>query len=86
MEGLGKMITISCPGHLDLAPCNFFLWEFVKGLIYVPPIPRDVEEQKARITKAVTTIDKEMLGRVWQELDYRLDVCHVINDAHIKHL
>ena len=27
-----------------------------------------------------------MLGRVWQELDYRLDVCRVTNGAHIEHL
>ena len=25
-----------------------------------------------------------MLGRVWQELDYRLNVCRVTNVAHIE--
>ena len=27
-----------------------------------------------------------MLERVWQELDYRLDVCRVTNGTHIEHL
>ena len=58
----------------------------MKGLVYVPPIPRDVDELKAQITEAVATIDNAMLGCIWQEFDYRLDVCHVTNGAHIEHL
>jgi hypothetical protein len=27
-----------------------------------------------------------MLQRVWNELDYRVDVCIITNDAHIEHL
>jgi hypothetical protein len=27
-----------------------------------------------------------MLERVWQELDYRIDVCRVTKGGHIKHL
>ena len=49
-------------------------------------MPKDVNELKARITEAVSTIDNAMLGCVWQELDYRLDVCRVTNGAHIEHL
>jgi hypothetical protein len=30
--------------------------------------------------------DSRVLIRVWQELDYRLDVCRVTKDAYIKHL
>ena len=37
---------------------------------------------KARIIAAV----KNMLTRVWQELEYRIDVCRVTRDAHIEHL
>jgi len=28
----------------------------------------------------------DMVTRVWQELDYRIDVCHVTHGAHIEHL
>ena len=27
-----------------------------------------------------------MLTRVWQQFEYRIDVCHVTNGAHIEHL
>jgi len=27
-----------------------------------------------------------MLTRVWQQLEYRIDVCHVTCGAHIEHL
>jgi hypothetical protein len=40
----------------------------------------------ARIIAAVKNIDAPMLTRVWQELEYRIDVCRVARDAHIEHL
>ena len=84
-QWLQQLLLFVPSAHPDLTPCNFLLG-FVKRLVYMPPIPRDMDELKARITEAVTTIDNVMLGRVWQELDYRLDVCRVTNGAHIKHL
>ena len=80
------IIMISCPGLPDLTLYDFFLWGFVKGMVYMPPLPRDVDELKAPITEAVATIDNAMLGRVWQEWEYRLVVCRVTNGAHIEHL
>ena len=58
----------------------------MKGLVYVLPFPRHLDELKTRVTEAVATIDNAMLGRVWQDLDSRLDVCRVTNGAHIEHL
>ena len=46
----------------------------------------DLSEPNIQITEAVTTIDNSMLGRIWQELDFRLDVCRVTIGAHIEHL
>jgi len=28
----------------------------------------------------------QMLQRVWQELDYRIDICRVTKGGHIEHL
>ena len=47
---------------------------------------RDLADLKARIIAAVKTIDAPMLTRVWQELEYRIDVCRVTRSAHIEHL
>jgi hypothetical protein len=41
----------------------------------MPTLPRDLPELRQRIVAAVDTIDVDMLQRVWQELDYRIDVC-----------
>jgi hypothetical protein len=51
----------------------------------VPPLQLDIDELKLRITAAVDTIDRNNLERVWDELDYRLDICRVTNGAHIEH-
>ena len=58
-----------------LSPCDFFLWGYVKGLVFVPPLPTNSEEMKQRITAALETVTKDMLQRVWHELEYRLNVC-----------
>jgi len=49
-------------------------------------LPRDLADLKARIIAAVKNIDELMLMRVWQELEYRIDVCRVTGGAHIEHL
>jgi len=58
----------------------------VKDKVFVPPQPVSVPDLKNRITAAVETITPDLLSRVWQEFDYRLDVCRVTNGAYIEHL
>jgi hypothetical protein len=41
---------------------------------------------RRRIVEAVAAIDHQMLQRVWQELDYRIDICRVTKGGHIEHL
>jgi hypothetical protein len=48
--------------------------------------PASIPDLKNVITVAMETITLDMLIRVWQELDYRLDVCRVTKRAHIEHL
>jgi len=47
---------------------------------------QDLADLKARIIAAVKNIDAPMLTNVWQELEYRIDVCRVTRGAHIEHL
>ena len=63
-----------------------FAWGYVKGLVYVPPLPTNVVELKQRISSALETVTEDMLQRVWDELGYRLDVCRVAGGAHIENL
>ena len=74
------------PRSTDMTPCDFFLWGYVKTLVYVPPLPANANKLKQRITIALETVTQDMLHRVWEELEYRLDVCWVTGGAHIEHL
>jgi hypothetical protein len=38
------------------------------------------------ITAAVALVDCDMLTRVWDEMDYLIDVCRITKGAHIGHL
>jgi hypothetical protein len=67
----------------DLTPCDFFLWGFVKDSVYVPPLPMPIPKLRDQITHALQAITVDMLHRVWDELDYRVDVCRVTQGAHI---
>jgi hypothetical protein len=52
---------------------------------YIPQLPCDLTDLKAWIIAEVKNINASMLMNVWQELEYRIDVCHVTHDAHIEH-
>ena len=49
-------------------------------------LSRDLADLKLLIISAGKNIDALMLTRVWQELEYRVDVCRVTSGAHIEHL
>ena len=56
------------------------------GKVFIPPLPCDLADLKARIIAAVKNIDIPMLTRVWQELEFRIDACRVTRGVHIEHL
>ena len=86
IQGLSKRFELWPPRSPDLTTCDFFLWGYVKDNAYKLPLPQNVRELQDRIRAAVQTIDGNMLKRVWQELDYRIDICRVTRGAHIEHL
>jgi hypothetical protein len=65
---------------------DFFLWGFIKDSVYVPPLTMSLKELHDWITHALQTITADMLHRVWDEFDYRVDVCLVTQGAHIEGL
>ena len=74
------------PWSPDLTPCHFFLRGYIKDRVFMAPMPRDLPQLQQRIMKAVAAIDRHMLLCVWQELDYRIDICRVNKGGHIEHL
>jgi hypothetical protein len=49
-------------------------------------MPRDLPQLRKRIVEAVAAIDRQMLHRVWQEIDYGIDICRVTKGGHTEHL
>ena len=61
------------PRSPDLTPCDFLFWGFVKDT--VSPLPANLQDLRNRINAAVALVDRDMQTRVWNEMDYRIDVC-----------
>ena len=70
----------------DATLCDIFLWGYVKDQVYVPPLPASIPELKVRSRTATETITADMLQTVWNELDYRVDVCRITKGVHIQDL
>jgi hypothetical protein len=66
--------------------CNIWRSTAVTASTLWPTMPHDLPRQRRRIVEAVAAIDRQILQCVWQELDYRIDICDVTKGGHIEHL
>jgi 6-pyruvoyl-tetrahydropterin synthase len=65
---------------------DFSFWGFVKDNVYTPPMPVDLQELRDRIVNDIALVDFTFLNKLWDELEYRLDICRTTWDSHIEHL
>ncbi|GBM18979.1 hypothetical protein AVEN_1596-1 [Araneus ventricosus] len=71
------------PRSPDITPLDFYLWGYVKQHVHSERI-NDINHLKQRITDIIHSVTPDVLTRVWEELDYRLDGCRITNGAHIE--
>lgn len=71
------------PRSPDITPLDFFLWGYVKNLVYSEKI-RDIDHLRQRIVAAVESVTPDMLTNTWREIEYRLDICRATNGSHIE--
>ncbi|PSN31536.1 hypothetical protein C0J52_26409, partial [Blattella germanica] len=71
------------PRSPDLIPLDFFLWGFVKNRVYQTPVA-DLADLRRRIVEVIALVTPEMLSRVWQEIEYRLDITRATNGVHVE--
>ena len=45
---------------------------------------RNIQHLQERITSAIETVTRDMIQKVWQEIEFRLDVSRATNVAHIE--
>ena len=71
------------PRSPDLTPLDFFLWGYVKNIVYQVKI-NSLQHLKARIREAMATVTPNMLQATWNEVEYRLDICRATRGSHIE--
>ncbi|PSN47689.1 hypothetical protein C0J52_20366, partial [Blattella germanica] len=77
--------TITGIIYLDMLQ-NISCWSSSssKFLWFVLEKKKGTVELRHRIAAAVQQVTPDMLQRVWQEIDFRWDVCRMANGAHIE--
>lgn len=71
------------PRSPDLTPLDFFLWGFVKNIVYQTPVP-SLDELKRRIVTAIQNVTPQMLENTWREIEFRLDVLRATRGSHVQ--
>lgn len=70
----------------DLNPCDFFLWGYLKSVVYRDPVPKTREDLKNNIRREIRKINSETLGRVYENVLVRLQRVLGRKGAWIEHL
>jgi hypothetical protein len=75
------------PRSPDLNPCDFFLWGYIKSLVYATQI-NTIEKLRERVENAATVIrnNRILLGRVEECYLRRIESCLHNNGNHFEHL
>lgn len=73
------------PRSPDITPLDFFLWGYVKELVYQTPIENE-QHLRNRIEEACRSITPQMLARVRRSFLRRLEECETNNGGHFEHL
>ena len=85
------------PGHLislcgdvgwparspDIAPCDYFLWGYLKAEVYKHR-PTTIDELKAAISQTIAEIPPEMTHRVMENFRNRLQQCITNRGHHLE--
>ena len=74
------------PYWLQLMQSFFFSIGLHQYHVFVPPMPRDSQDLRENVTTAFATIDRDILKRVKEKYDFRLDICFITKGSHIEYL
>ncbi len=62
------------PYSPDLTPCDFFLWGYLKSVVY-NPLPKTLDDLKANIKREIEKINVEILKSTFENFEKR---CHLV--------
>ena len=67
-------------------PLRLFFLGVCEGHCLCASTSRKSPDFRNCITAAVALVDRDMLTHVWNEMDYRIDVCRITKRGQIQHL
>jgi len=68
----------------DLTTADFFLWSLLKGKVY-KNTPRTIEQLKDAIRQEIQAVNVDILGKVFQNLKKRIQVCLDVKGDQFQH-
>ena len=71
------------PRSPDLSMCDFFLWGFLKSIVYRRPL-QDINELKVAITEAFQQVTVTMLEKAALDYRRRLHKCLENDGGHVE--
>ncbi|GFX64570.1 transposable element Tc3 transposase [Trichonephila clavipes] len=73
------------PRSCDLTPLDYFLWGYVKSLVYVDK-PQTLDHLEDNIRRVIADIRPQMLEKVIENWTSRLDYIRASHDSHIPEI
>ena len=70
------------PRSPDLNPCDFYLWGYLKSVVY-NPLPKTLDDMKANITREIGKISKNILKLTFFKFEER---CKLLSSAEGDHI
>jgi hypothetical protein len=71
------------PRSPDLTPMDLFFWGYIKDIVYSERVG-SLPDLRRRISAAIAAVHVDVLSRVFDEAEFRFDVCRTVNGAHIE--
>jgi len=56
---------------------------YIKNIVYAENI-RNIQHLQERLTSAIETATRDMIQKMWQEIEFCLDVFRATKSAHIE--
>ena len=65
-------------------PADFFLWSLLKGKVYINT-PHTIKQLKDVICQEIQAVNIDTLGKVFQKLEKRIQVCLDVKGDQFQH-
>ena len=71
------------PRSPDLNPCDYYLWEYLKYVVY-NPLPKTLDDLKTNLSREIKKINKEILKKTFKNFEKRCELVISAGGGHIE--